>query len=136
MTRRAHGESLALIRAALREHPGISSAEVARVTGIERLLASVLLANYRSAGHVESLGPRGQMRWFLASAVRIESPAPIQLVSPARQSVFATRVTPRVDAVAPPRSRVITAEAAAKCYVKPDDFSEGAFMADWKRRTA
>jgi hypothetical protein len=76
------------------------------------------------------------MRWFLASAVRLEKPAPDQLVSPSLPSVFATRKTPRAEAMSPPRSRVITPEAAAKCYVKPDDFSEGAFMADWKRRTS
>ncbi len=134
VARRMRGEALALIRKALREKPGLSATEVSLATGIERVLAGVLLANYRSAGHVESIGPKRSLRWYIAGmAPGVRESRQVQT----RQgSVFALHTPAASDAMAPPRSRVISPEVAAACYVAPDDFSAGAFMADWKRRTS
>lgn len=125
---RPHGETLALMLKALREHPhGLTAKEVARETGIEHALCVVQLANYRSVNHVESRGPRPQ-RWFI---YRGEPPAVSpQLVTP--RSVFVPDAPPVRPLFAIGSSRVM---ANSPCFVKPDDFTPGAFMRDWVART-
>lgn len=130
--RRARGEALALICQALREHPrGLSTREISAHTGIEPVLARALLANYRAVGHVDSAGVRAQLRWFIGSG----RPLPVsrQLVTPEPRSVFAPPMAGVTPQFALASSRVMCDVPA---YVKPDDFSEGAFMADWRARRA
>lgn len=72
VVRRAHGEALRLVLAALHElgpRGGLLS-DVARVTGIVPDLLSVLLRGYVRAGHVWRAGHRPTYRYFAQAAWR------------------------------------------------------------------
>jgi hypothetical protein len=130
--RRERGEALALVLKALREHPrGLSGKEIAWHTGIELGLCSVLLSNYRSVGHVESRGVRPYMRWYLADASPSDEPPQLVTPMPAR-SIFAPSSPSVSPSFALATSRVMREQEGC---VQSSDFSEGAFMADWRRRT-
>lgn len=125
---RARGETLAMVLKALRENPrGLTTPQLSQLLGIAQTVLTVQMGNFRGAGHVESRGSRRKYTWFIDYADRCA--APVDAPRPAR-SIFAPPSTPLPQS-APGSSRVMT---KAECCVAPDDFSPGAFMADWMRR--
>lgn len=154
--RTAPGEILALVRAALRENPrGLTAAGVSHVTGLEPKRTTAALKNYESLAHVERRGTGLDVRWFLPSESR-----PRTASRPRVGAAAAAAVIPEVHATEivaagrhvsqlPPRSifdpRPLVAPICSPgssrvmrgedCFVPPDDFTPGAFMADWARRT-